>query len=137
MSGRIYFFLLYETGHILSWLFGNCFIFLHSSGASEMNGWPWMASYHCSALLQTHPPLIIGASVLYFPFIFMVKLIPVVKLLRSFGSCQVGRGLEGYMVSPVYKAHCSYWDHLDVCHLVHLCSCKDLEIIDRFFLFHT
>lgn len=66
---------------------------------------PLMAFYHCSALVQIHPPLIIGASVLYFPFKFMVKLI-LVKLIRSFASCQIGRGPEGYMVSPVHKAHC-------------------------------
>lgn len=102
-----------------------------------MNGWPWMAFYHCSALVQTHPPLIIHVSVLYFPFIFMVKLIPVVKLIRSYVSCQIGRSPEGYMVSPVHKAHCSHWDHLEVSHLVHLCFCRGLEIVDRFFLFHT
>lgn len=88
-------------------------------------------------LVQTHPPLIIGASVLCFPFIFLVKLIPVVKLIRSSASCQIGRGPEGYMECPVHKAHCSYWDHLAVSHLVHLCLCRGLEIVDRFFLFHT
>lgn len=53
-----------------------------------MNGWmevrPGMAFCQRSALVQTHPSLIVGALVLYFPFIFMVKLTPIVKLIRTF-----------------------------------------------------
>lgn len=66
---------------------------------------PWVAFYHCSALVQTQPPLIIGASVLYFPFIFMVKLIPVVKLIRSFASCQTGKGPEWYLQCVGHTVH--------------------------------
>lgn len=54
------FLVLDEIGHILSWLFGSNFIFLHSPGASEMNGWPWVAFCQCSTLEQTHNPLFLG-----------------------------------------------------------------------------
>lgn len=85
-----------------------------------------MAFCQRSALVQTHPSPVVGAWVMYFPFIFMVTLVPTVKLIRIFASCQIDRDLEGYPASPVHQAQCAHWDRLDGSHLVHLFFCRDL-----------
>jgi len=69
-----------------------------------MNGWPWMAFRQCSAMVQTQSSPIIGAWVLHFAFIFLVVLVLTVKLVRTFASCQVDRGLEGCIASPLHQA---------------------------------
>lgn len=79
-----------------------------------MGGLEWLfASVLHWSKPTTHSSLVIGASLLYFPFILMVKLVPVVKLIRTFALCEVGRVLEGYIASPVHQAH---WDHLEASH---------------------
>lgn len=105
-----------------------------------MNGWlevrPRVAFCQRSAPVQTHPSPIVGARVLYFPFIFMVILIPTVKSVRTSALRHIGRRLEGYTASPVRQARCAHWNHLGLSHLVPPIA-EVLDISDGFFPFYT